>query len=115
MLQGVGLGVSGDEGYGGGGVAFGLKATEVTLAFGAFFFVEEVEVVDGEEARGGVCGTEGRELMNRVPKVVLWKEDRKRAKEGFCFDVGDLGAEGAEVAAGDEEGELKVGDVGGEL
>ena len=47
VLQGVGLGVLGDEGYGGGGVAFGLKATEVTLAFGAFFFVEEVEVVDG--------------------------------------------------------------------
>ena len=47
MLQGVGLGVLGDEGYGGGGVAFGLKATEVTLAFGTFFFVEEVEVMNG--------------------------------------------------------------------
>ena len=47
MLQGVGLGVLGDEGYGVGGVAFGLKATEVTLAFGTFFFVEEVEVMNG--------------------------------------------------------------------
>ena len=53
--------------------------------------------------------------MYGVPKVVLWKEERKRAKEGLCFDVGDLGAEGTEVAAGNEEGELKVGDVGGEL
>lgn len=115
VLQGVGLGVLGDEGYGGGGVAFGLEATEVALAFGTFFFVEEVEVVDGEESRGGVCGTKGGELMYGVPKVVLRKEERKRAKEGLCFDVGDLGAEGTEVAAGDEEGDVDAGDVGGEL
>ena len=101
------LSEAGDEAEVGGGVDLALEPADVALALGSLFFIDEVHIVDGQQAsccRGG--GAERRELVDGVPAVEPRHEARQKAIDVFCLEIGDIMPEGTEEVLGHEQGDL---------
>ncbi len=106
--RGVFLGKARDEGELGGAVAHALQLAAVFVLFVVGFFVEEVDVVDGEdEACAFAFGAEGGGLVDGVPDVEVGHGAGKLAVDVVTFDIVDIVTESTDVVLGDKKRDVE--------
>lgn len=97
-----------DEGDVCGTVAFALQLAGVSALLERTFFVDEVDVVDGEDIFGhGSRRPERGALMDGVPQVELRQERGEESINFVCYQIVYIISESAHKVLGDQERDVE--------